>query len=1326
MLPDQALKSIADARLGRVLREKYRLDRVIGIGGMATVYAATHRNSKQFAIKVLHLELSMLESTRARFLREGYLANQVKHPGAVAVLDEDVAEDGSAFIVMELLEGSSLDEIWNESKRRVELSLVVSVGDALLDVLVAAHARGIVHRDIKPANIFLTTDGTLKVLDFGIARLRDDTGSHATVPGSVMGTPAFMAPEQLTGKGDAVDAQTDLWAVGATLFTLLAGALVHEGENALQVIAAAATRPARSLSSIASEVPKPIADVIDRALRSEKSERWENAAAMRTALSSAVEQVTGAPVAPLPRRPASAHRAAVSPTQVTPVDGGGVSDPAAFVPTLAASNPGGRTPMFTTGAAVARARSEQPTLGARRARWIRIAPFVLACALVAGAVTAYRAAHAPHMRYCAFLDDTNDGPRCALEITAAEVVARGDITSRRVTEVGGRVVTVDDVNFAGPRIEVTWAIDQVVHTDVVRGDGGEVREVVGRTYYGDIQRREKWSDGGKRVDLVEEDGTTPRRYPDDPRGHPETSVTTLRREFDHEGRVVKEQYFAAAGRPAANVDGAYGYAYVFGRTIGTPVRTTILGADGKPAAAKTGESAIAIADDGTPGGADARYFDLEGKPTTRNGVHHEHRVWSREHGRVGTINFGLRDEPVTDLETGSHEERVEWDPIKRTRTSMSFETDGRLHPLRRSATAGSRDTYDARGRWVLNEYLDAHGNRVYQHKLSSADRFVWDDQDHMSLVERLDVADALMQGFGWARQSAVHDERGRVIEIREFDVDGKLAPSLVSGAITKRTFDARGLIETSADFDAEGHPFARLAGWSSLRNRYDRLRNPLEVTYLGPDGRPCIIDEGFAITRATYDDNGDQLSIAYLDTEGAPTMYGGELATRRLTVDALGLPATEEYLDAHGERVLRKAGYAAVRFVRDRNGDVIEVSTFGKHDEPVVRDDGYATKKTTYDIHRRPIETALFGVSGAPAPGSSGWTIERDTYDERGLLVRRDRLDAERRPVLATDGGASLTKAYDPRGNVVEETSLGVDGAPIATPDGYATKRSAYDERDQLIDESLFGADGKPATGKEGWSIRRLRYDEQGNLVEEAFFDGEHRATTPKDAAYASITSRFDARLRLVETAYFDVGGAPSKGPEGVAAVRYIRDANGHAIETAYVDGLGAPTLSKDGKIVVRARFDDAGRTIEELFVDAAGARRAASDGCAGHRTKYDRLGRKVEESCVDVSDGLVLSLDGWAIRRTLRDARGNAVDESLYAPDGSPHVDRNGTARTKSRFDERNLLQETTYFDANDRPAHDKRGAHAVRFTYDDSGKKITETAVDDRGRPVRAPKSE
>jgi serine/threonine protein kinase len=284
---------IARSRVGAVLRGKYRLDRLLGIGGMACVYAATHlRNADRVAVKILHRELAIDDGLRTRFLREGEAANRVGHPGTVRALDDDVAEDGSLFMVMDLLDGETLHTRWKQMGRRLGAREVVNLVCEVLDVLSSAHAKGIVHRDLKPENLFLTRDGKVKVLDFGLARPREGSPTE-TRTGAVFGTPAFMAPEQALGKTSEVDAQSDLWAVGATAFVLLTGRLVHQAETTEETLALAATLSAAPRGLVDSGVPPVIARVVDRALAFHKADRWPSARAMRDALIRAGRVVWG-------------------------------------------------------------------------------------------------------------------------------------------------------------------------------------------------------------------------------------------------------------------------------------------------------------------------------------------------------------------------------------------------------------------------------------------------------------------------------------------------------------------------------------------------------------------------------------------------------------------------------------------------------------------------------------------------------------------------------------------------------------------------------------------------------------------------------------------------------------------------------------------------------------------------------------------------------------------------------------------------------------------------------------------------------------------------
>jgi serine/threonine-protein kinase len=273
--------------LGRLVGGKYRLDAVIGIGGMATVYRATHNNGHAVAVKILHPELALRADLRERFLREGYIANAVPHEGAVTVLDDGVLDEGSPFLVLELLEGETVEARWEGLGRRLEVTEVIEIADRVLAILEAAHPRGIVHRDIKPANLFLSRDGTLKLLDFGIARMLDSEGGSQTVTGAVPGSPAFMAPEQALGFASDIDGRTDLFAVGSTMFALLGGRPIHVAKTPAQLHVFACSNAAPPLRTVAPDVPEAIARVVDGLLAFSKNDRPESAAVARELLADA-------------------------------------------------------------------------------------------------------------------------------------------------------------------------------------------------------------------------------------------------------------------------------------------------------------------------------------------------------------------------------------------------------------------------------------------------------------------------------------------------------------------------------------------------------------------------------------------------------------------------------------------------------------------------------------------------------------------------------------------------------------------------------------------------------------------------------------------------------------------------------------------------------------------------------------------------------------------------------------------------------------------------------------------------------------------------------
>jgi serine/threonine-protein kinase len=296
---------------------------------MAAVFEATHRNGSRVALKVLHPELARNDEVRSRFLREGYVANRIAHPGVTRVIDDDDDDEArTVFLVLELLAGETVDARCERGGGRLPLAEALSIADRALDVLAAAHAKGVVHRDIKPDNLFLTEDDRLKVLDFGIARLLDGTGTTRT--GQLMGTPAFMSPEQANGRVHEVDGRTDLWSLGAVMFTTITGAPVHSGATPMEQTIFAATQPAPPIESVAPWVTREVAEIVNRALAFDRGERWPTAQAMRAALASVIAPASSeTPAASPVRRPARSSATAtmdmpaVGPAPVAPEPSGG-------------------------------------------------------------------------------------------------------------------------------------------------------------------------------------------------------------------------------------------------------------------------------------------------------------------------------------------------------------------------------------------------------------------------------------------------------------------------------------------------------------------------------------------------------------------------------------------------------------------------------------------------------------------------------------------------------------------------------------------------------------------------------------------------------------------------------------------------------------------------------------------------------------------------------------------------------------------------------------------------------------------------------------------
>jgi len=287
----QQLVAAQDPLLGTEVG-RYRIARQIGAGGMGQVYLGIQPMiGSRVAIKILSPECSRVPELLERFFAEARAVNMIKHESIVSVIDMALLADGRPYIIMEFIEGQTLGEIVRTSA--APIGGVVQVTTEMLSALGAAHALGIVHRDLKPDNVLVTGEGHAKVLDFGIAKLAPGLGnmmSPRTATGALLGTPAYMAPEQISGAQN-VDARTDIYAAGVVLFEAVTGRTPFVGETLYDLMKAHLELQPPSPRSLRPDLPLSIERVILTALEKDPARRFQSAAEMTHALHDAAREL---------------------------------------------------------------------------------------------------------------------------------------------------------------------------------------------------------------------------------------------------------------------------------------------------------------------------------------------------------------------------------------------------------------------------------------------------------------------------------------------------------------------------------------------------------------------------------------------------------------------------------------------------------------------------------------------------------------------------------------------------------------------------------------------------------------------------------------------------------------------------------------------------------------------------------------------------------------------------------------------------------------------------------------------------------------------------
>lgn len=1349
-----ALDSAGAGRVGR-----YVDGPIIGTGGMAEVRRVTEPTLKRdVAMKIIAANLADDAVARSRFLQEAQITAQLQHPGIPAVHEVGTLPDGRSYYTMREVRGQTLARIIaarRNSRGEWTLRRLLEVLLRASEAVGYAHSRGVVHRDLKPANVMAGEFGEVMVLDWGLARLHaeaeptvktDRSGSAlATRDGTVAGTPAFMAPEQARGDVSSIGPATDVYALGAILYTVLAGRPPYEGPSGSVVVQQVLGQDPTPLEG----VPATLGALCDLAMSRDPADRPRDAAAFAEVLR---EELAGA------RR-----------LQLAASDWEASGRPPALLwqPPLLdeyhALHRGGAelTPLehaFGEASVEALTLASARDTASRRFRWRAAALF--ASAVAVGAFAYWDLAVAERTSAWEEVQDFGLGPTPIGPLTAQTLRDH-----YRVVRQGrrGRIDRYEFVNAAGSLTTATPWMRDLFGDETGEEQTGDCRfevnyddrgDYIGTSVF-DAHGRVRWHyELGNGVgQLLSRFGYTLAAQ----RGAAFMKVEARERQ-------IEVSFRDAGGQPAAAMNFAGGVRFELDDE-GRLKRRTWLDADGQAFAPPADRDIDDPRYELLPAGWEEsrqgpvrvrRYFDTAGDRAV--GAHgcEEERVERDESGREISwtcsvdgelaLSFdGIATRKTTYPSDAPNEFRVDYfglDGLPTRHLSghgayiAKYDAQGRTSERQRLGIDNL--PYMDRDGWstVRYRWSDA-GDKLSELGLNAVDKpvsgragyarmdFDYDTRGNLVARAQFDAASKLtVSRFGWAQIRYAIDDLDRQVGWAVFDEDGLAVRDERGRHRVQRVFDDRGNLVRSDFFDESDEPTSSSEGVATVVQTWDSRGNKVRVQYAGVHGEPVPHRDGYAATEYSYDGRGQVIAETTVDIDGEPVAGPGGYVTRRRVFDGLGRLSETAHYDANGSLVVDdKTG--VVRSVRSVLADGwIRWSYYGRDGEPTYGRDGAPVKAMRYDRFGRKIATKYLDAAGRPTLGRGGFSSSQTARDSRGREMSITTFDSEENRVVTGAGYAEQRNVRDGRGNLVEYGYFGADGEPAFNrPRGYSKTTAGYDSRGRRTTVAYFGAGGEPIrlrthkrNDDEGFHRMDSVFDPYGNAIEKRYYDVDG-TLTDEVMGFAQSALTFDAHGQWISTAYFDREGRPVSPLDARAGThRSVKtfDAYGRFLEQKLYGTDGQLNVSKRGWASVRWQVDTAGRSLRVEYFDANG-RPANTPRGATRVYERDTRGRIVVEAYTDARGEPMETTDGMktvcARRELSRNLAGHVTSLRCFAGNSS-------LVRTYHQsFDNHGREVEQHATDGNGDPAVLLDGSMERRSAYDMMGNRISRHLYDSKG---------
>lgn len=1124
----------------------YRIISMIGKGGMGAVYLAEHKNinTQKAAIKVINADM-VNDFTRKMLKDEAEHLAGLHHHNIVSFLDFHIDKEGNIYLIMEYAEGGSLESYIKNVNGLIVEDRICPMFEPILDGVGYAHKKGILHRDIKPANIVISTDGTPKILDFGIAKIINKNADEES-DNLVMGTPSYMSPEQV--KGEHLDERSDIYSLGVLLHQMLTGNAPYDTTTLTEqeINQKVVEEPLPRMRTYYKYISDKVQAVVDKATAKNPDDRYQSCEEFKKALHNAI----------YPWKPKTWMKCAAA-AVIALIIGTGfyvwdynrtkVRYFKDYVEVWGVPQGVGK---LSSGEHSHSHRSYK--FVSKKRKLLRVS----------------------HVNSLDNLIDDGESERNERPIDQEFFYTdNGKVSRVIVKDRGGKVLYVksynDKLNTMAFQYNDEHGTERTVSNKTV-GYGRLLEQNAD-----DRGRISRWW-----IEYDEKGYVTTIKYAglDNSPVCDENGIYGRRFVRDKKGRATEIHYIGQDGEPQPTKWGL-GIKKFYYNDKDNWIKSEYLTIDGQPAYDDDDGVSIYVMEYDKYGNIEYAFHQTpDGSlmyPKKHNiaGVHY---VYDNKGFEIRTEYLGSDKNPMY---------------------------------VSRQGFAITENEYDQNGYLAKMVFLDPDGNPVETSAGDASRTFINDEHGNVLETWRYSLDNKLCLGSdGWAGAKYEYDSIGNQTKVVYYGRDQMPCETSNGTSGEAYEFNDKNLVTRVTYFNKELHPVKNVNNIAIIAFEYDNRGNTTKVSFFDVDGSsPVYNNEGTAGWNDVYNDMGNHVERNFFNKEGNKHMPSGlHYAKVVYTYDDKGNLKSYKYYNLQGQ-LTSVDGIAGREYVLDNRGNILEDKPIGTNSElaygkllcrykydkfnNVIEVSVYSKNGATlnaenvhryeyvYNSRNQQTEERRYGKSGSLIMCDDNWAIRKDEFDNKGNLCVSRYLGTDGKPCMTKydNGWSSATYEYDAFGNLIKKCFFNTDGnptdtkvmAPVAVMEydkwGNRTMVAAQDSKGNFI---LYpGAK---------WSIYRREYDRRNNLISSSFFDDKDIPVLCSDG-YHKQTQKYDVHDRKIEDAYYGINGQPIMVNGFHKETYKYADNSNNVVEEAVFDTKGNPVNVSAGFHKIVTTYNDEG-----------------------------------------------------------------------------------------------------------------------------------------------------